>query len=358
MQPILRAVLLAPLAVFVLSSLLSGCDTVPTTSPQQMGQLQAQGKARVVAPHSTFWAGFDIGTHIDMGIRSVDGQPQSDDVIELPAGKHQIGVSCSYAQTMSAVGHGLGPTLVTLDVDLQAGHLYQLSPISGDLSLCMGDIEDITGKDVAGSNAPAGAGSRNGDQVQPGVDHRRAQTQPVIDEWENIALYYSPPANYEVINTLVGIEKGFISVDNTNDTVDDLKKLARTEGATGVLVVVPHEMWGAQAAAAPPAGTGSPVYGAKVPDYWGGARVVGLAIYVPADAEAFQKAAHAHSITCIALTQKKGAAKDAYKAVKGSGTPAEIAAAKQALQAAEDAFDAAYCDDDDWYAEQITGQKD
>lgn len=192
----------------------------------------------------------------------------------------------------------------------------------------------------------------------PSTQHFRAKTPPVIDEWENLALYYSPPPNYEVIGPVSGKASGFSSSSRIGNAVEDMKGWARKEGATGVLVDSKPDTPDQEPTAAPAMGTGSPVYGAvsTLPFY--GIWTHGSAIYVPADADAFLKASQVHKATCDDLSQKKDDAKDAYKALKDTGTPADIAAAQAKLQSAEDAADAAYCGDDDWYAEQMTGQKD
>lgn len=200
-----------------------------------------------------------------------------------------------------------------------------------------------------------------GNQPRPPVrtflQPTRARTAPVIDEWENLALYYSPPAHYDVIGRVSGKTSGFTAKGRMAEAIEGMKRSAREEGATGVLVDTQADPLSQGLTAAPPAGTGSPVYavGGTLPASFGDA--YGYAIYVPADLEAFQKAAQVHATTCDALSQKKDDAKDAYKALKGSGTPADIDAAKAKLQAAEDASDAAYCGDDPWYAEQMTAQK-
>lgn len=198
---------------------------------------------------------------------------------------------------------------------------------------------------------------RMGDRGSRPKQNLRAKTPSVIDEWENLALYYSPPANYEVIGPVSGKASGFSSSSRIGNAVEDMKGWARKEGATGVLVDSKPDTPDQEPTAAPAMGTGSPVYGAvsTLPFY--GPWVHGSAIYVPADADAFLKASQAHGVTCDALSQKKDDAKDAYKAIKGSGAPADIAAAQAKLQSAEDAADAAYCGDDDWYAEQMTGHK-
>lgn len=189
----------------------------------------------------------------------------------------------------------------------------------------------------------------------------RTPRPPVIDEWENIALYYSPPAHYDVLGETSSGPGGYSAKSRTENAVKDVKQRARKDGATAVLVETRDEIsgeeLGEEVIPAPAAGTATPVYGAvtALPFYNGWTQA--LEIYVPADAEAFQKAAQTHATSCAALSQKNDDMKDAYKAMKEAGTPAEIAAAEQNLQSAEDAYDAAFCGDDDWYAEQMTAQK-
>lgn len=196
---------------------------------------------------------------------------------------------------------------------------------------------------------------RMGDHGRPAPQHFRAKTPPVIDEWENVALYYSPPAHYEVIDRVSGRPRGLFS-SSMGHAIEVMKESARKEGATGVLVELKDYAPGQEPTTAPPAGTAAPVYAADstVPLHNGWAS--GWAIYVPADADAFLKASQVHGATCDALSQKKDDAKDAYKAIKDTGMPAEITTAQANLQSAEDAADAAYCGDDDWYAEQMTAQ--
>lgn len=187
--------------------------------------------------------------------------------------------------------------------------------------------------------------------------HWRARTAPVMDHWENLAIYYSPPADYQAIGHVAGDGHGFTASSRMGNAIEGMKESARKEGATGVLVGVKGDIWGEPPVPPPPASTGSPAYaaGSQVPMY--GLRASGFAIYVPADAEAFQKASQAHATTCADLSQKKDDAKDAYEAVEKTGTPAEVASAQEKRQSAEDASDAAFCGDDDWYAELMAARK-
>ncbi|MFI4967329.1 MAG: hypothetical protein ACHQAU_01280, partial [Gammaproteobacteria bacterium] len=191
----------------------------------------------------------------------------------------------------------------------------------------------------------------------PGHRHvPRKPRSPVIDEWENIAIYYSPPPQFDVLGETSGkVGRGFTSKGRMAGAIEDMKKEARKDGATALLLEAQVDPDGQEAAPAP--GTGTPVYGADATVPLRGAWATTLEIYVSADADAFQKAAQVHGTICDALSQKKDDAKDAYEAVEKTGTPAEIASAQQNLQSAKDAVDAAFCGDDDWYAEQMATQK-
>lgn len=181
---------------------------------------------------------------------------------------------------------------------------------------------------------------------------------PVIDEWENIAVYYTPPPRFDVLGETTGkVGRGFTPKGRMEGALEDMKKDARKDGATALFVYPPNRPADQEPTAAPAAGTGTPAYGPPTTAPFDFLWLRGLELYVPADAEAFQKAAQLHASTCDALSRKKDSMKDAYKAMKDAGTPADVAAAKANLQAAEDAADAAYCGDDDWYAEQMAGHK-
>jgi hypothetical protein len=188
------------------------------------------------------------------------------------------------------------------------------------------------------------------------VPHR--PRPPVIDEWENVALYYSPPPQFDVLGETTGKAQGaFSGKSRMANAIEDMKKRAQKDGATGVLMYPVDPKIDKQPTAAPAAGTGTPFYGTPGEASFGTLRVSGLEIYVQADADTFLKASPLHATICDALSQKKDDTKDAYKAVKDTGTPDAVAAAKQNLQAAEDAEDAAYCGDDNWYAEQRVGHQ-
>lgn len=104
-------------------------------------------------------------------------------------------------------------------------------------------------------------------------------------------------------------------------------------------------------------GTGSSGYAfsASVPITNGS--ISGFAIYVPADAAAFTQAMQAHQSKCDALSAQKDSLKDALKAIKKTGTDADIAAAKKNIDAVEDAHDAEFCGEDAWYADQMAAQQ-
>ncbi|HSN17865.1 MAG TPA: hypothetical protein VLV87_06605 [Gammaproteobacteria bacterium] len=143
------------LVVAGLMSLLAGCESVPATNAQQLDQLKADNAARVIAPKATFFAGLDIGSHLDMGIRSVDGtsvrsaMSGDKDDLTLPAGKHEIDADCRYVSSSVVVGSGL--TTTPIDAVLESGHIYQLKAVAGDLQTCKAGIEDITDQVAKGS---------------------------------------------------------------------------------------------------------------------------------------------------------------------------------------------------------------
>lgn len=181
---------------------------------------------------------------------------------------------------------------------------------------------------------------------------------PVMDEWENLAVYYTSPPQFDVLGeTRAKTGRGFTAKARLEDAIEEMKKVARKDGATGLLLYPLDYPVDREFTAAPAAGTGTPVYGPVSDAPFGVLWVRSLEIYVPADAAAFQKAAALHESTCDDLSQKKDDAKDAYKAVKDSGAPADVAAAQAKLQAADDAKDAAFCGDDNWYAEEMAAQK-
>ena len=237
------------------------------------------------------------------------------------------------------------------------------SEVAGAFGVANGEVIWIDMSPRAGCGGGlfvAGTHCTMGREPQPPVFKQvpHKPRPPVIDEWENIALYYSAPsAQYDVLGEVRGRPQGFTSKGRMEEAIEEMKRSALKDGATALLVDKQGYMPDQDPTAAPAAGTGMPVYGADATVSFSGGLAHALEIYVPTDAEAFLKAAPLHATTCDALSQKKDDAKDAYKAVKGTGTPAEIAAAQQTLQAAEDAKDAAYCGDDDWYAELMAAQK-
>lgn len=184
---------------------------------------------------------------------------------------------------------------------------------------------------------------------------RNAPRPPVMDEWENLAIYYTPPAQFDLLGETRGsATRAFSGKSRMQHALEEMKEQGLKDGATAVLMYPDGKPF----TAAPAAGTGMPVYGPTGDAGFFPGFISGLEIYVPADADAFQKAAQLHAGTCDTLSKKKDAADDAYDAVKDAkGTPEALAAAKQTLQAAKDAKDAAYCGDDDWYAEQMVGHE-
>jgi hypothetical protein len=180
----------------------------------------------------------------------------------------------------------------------------------------------------------------------------QAPRPQLMDEWEDLSVYYTPPPEFQLLGAVWGKATGaFSGKSRMQNGIEDMKKQALKDGATAVLMYPD----GREFTAAPAAGTGVPIYGPTGDAGFLSNFVSGLEIYVPADADAFQKAAPIHAATCDALSKKQDAADDAYDEAKDTGTKDAIAAAKQTLQAAKDAKDAAYCGDDDWYAEQMLG---
>ena len=195
------------------------------------------------------------------------------------------------------------------------------------------------------------AGCSTGTIVEQGQER-----QPVIDHWENVYLYFTPPAHYEVIGMVTGKGRGFGDEQKMNNALEGMKEEAKDAGATGVLL---------QSAGTVTAGSvstatwnsndyGGYAFGASVPVTNGS--VSGLAIYVPQDAANFTSALHAHRAKCDALSEQEEAVEAALKVAKKTGIKADIAAAKHNLRAVEHAEDAEYCGDDNWYAEQVTAQ--
>lgn len=181
--------------------------------------------------------------------------------------------------------------------------------------------------------------------------------QPVIDNWQNISLYFSPPANYEVIGMVTGKGHGLGSQSKMENALEGLKQEAQDAGATGVLLQsagiategsVGTAVWSGS-------GSGGVAIGSSVPITNGS--ITGLAIYVPADAAAFTQALQAHRSKCDALSAQKDKLKDTLKAVKKTGTDADIAAAKKDIDAVDDARDAELCREDAWYADQMAAQQ-
>lgn len=72
------------------------------------------------------------------------------------------------------------------------------------------------------------AACSSGTIVKQGDQNR----QPVIDNWQNIYLYFSPPANYEVIGMVTGTGHGLGDETKMENALEGLKEKARDAGAT------------------------------------------------------------------------------------------------------------------------------
>jgi|GEM_PF-6017240 len=193
----------------------------------------------------------------------------------------------------------------------------------------------------------------------PGESVPRNPRPPVMDDWRNLAVYYTAPPKFEVLGETQSHAKGFTDKGRTEDALEEMKKQALQDGATAVLVY-PDEYPRYQGLpASPPPADGLPIYGEAGEEPQSAQWIRGLEIYVPADAAAFQKAVPLHASECDGLYKREYAAKAAYEAAKDDDSKSkdEVAAAKQVYETANDAEDAAFCGDDDWYAEQMAAQE-
>ncbi|MGH8321398.1 MAG: hypothetical protein ACRESX_01240 [Gammaproteobacteria bacterium] len=174
------------------------------------------------------------------------------------------------------------------------------------------------------------AGCSSGTIVEQGQER-----QPVIDNWQNVYLYFSPPAHYEVIGMVTGKGRGFSDEGKMENALEGIKEEAMDAGATGVLL----QSAGTVASGSISTATwnsndyGGYAFGASVPIIRGS--VTGLAIYVPEDAANFTKALHAHQSKCDALSAQEDNMKAVLKLAKKTGINADIAAAKHNLQTVE-----------------------
>jgi len=142
------------LAALGLAVLLGGCAALPPTNAQSLVQLKSANQGRVIAPTASSFAGLDIGSHIDMGINSVNGTSvwtswSGDKAqVDLSAGKHELDVHCRYVSASVVVGKEMTTTQV--EVTVEGGHVYQLKAVAGDLQTCKAGIQDITDQIAAG----------------------------------------------------------------------------------------------------------------------------------------------------------------------------------------------------------------
>lgn len=183
------------------------------------------------------------------------------------------------------------------------------------------------------------------------------ERKPVIDNWQNVYIYFSPPANYEVIGMVNGKGRGLGDQSKIENAIEAMKEEALDAGATGILVQGAGFETAGTISTASVQGTsyGAYGFGATVPVVNGEAS--GLAIYVPSDAANFLKAKQTYESSCNALSESEDAAKEAVKVAKKSGTPADVDAAKKKVDAVENEQDAEFCGNDDWYAKQMTSQQ-
>ncbi len=184
------------------------------------------------------------------------------------------------------------------------------------------------------------------------------ERKPVIDNWQNVYIYFSPPSNYEVIGMVSGKGHGLGDQSKMENAIEGMKEEALDAGATGILVQGAGLATAGTISTASVQGTsyGAYGFGATVPIVNGEAS--GLAIYVPSDAANFVKAKQAYESECNTLSTNKDAAKEAVKAAKKTGTPTDVDAAKKNVDAIENEQDAKFCGDDDWYAKQMTFQQE
>jgi len=196
------------------------------------------------------------------------------------------------------------------------------------------------------------AGCSSGTIVMQG-----AARPPVMQHWENLYVYFSPPPDYIVIGMVSGSGRGFSGQGKMDNALEGMKEQAREAGATGVLMqsagittvgAVGGSTWQG-------GGYGGSSFGFAVPVT--GGSVSGLAIYVPADAARYTLALQEHDSTCAALSTADDKMEAALKATKKTGIAADIAIAKGNLRTADDAQDANYCGHDAWYAEQVEAQQ-
>jgi hypothetical protein len=195
-------------------------------------------------------------------------------------------------------------------------------------------------------------GCSSGTIVQQGTERA-----PVMNDWENLYIYFSPPENYQVIGMVTGKGHGFGDQSKMENAMEGMEEQAREAGATGVLVqsagmstagAVSTSSWQGN-------GSGGYAFGAAVPLMNGS--VSGLAIYVPADAANYTQALQIHESVCGTLSTNEESTKAAVDSAKKSGVAADINTAKHNLDAVKDEEDSNYCGRDAWYAKQMEAQQ-
>ncbi|MGB9429939.1 MAG: hypothetical protein WCC11_08725 [Gammaproteobacteria bacterium] len=183
------------------------------------------------------------------------------------------------------------------------------------------------------------------------------ERQPVIDNWQNVYLYFSPPAHYEVIGMVTGKGRGLSDEGKMEHALEGMKEEALDAGATGVLLQSAGTVTSGSISTATWNSNdyGGSAFGASIPITRGS--IMGLAIYVPQDVADFTRALQAHQTTYGNLSTQKDAMKAAVNNAKKIGTKTDIAAAEHNLQTVKDAEDAEFCGEDGWYADQMTAQQ-
>ena len=183
------------------------------------------------------------------------------------------------------------------------------------------------------------------------------ERKPVIDNWENVAIYYAPPADYETIGMVTGKGKGIGDQSKMENAIEGMKEQARDAGATGVLIQSAELTTAGKVGVANVTANGSSAFGVGVAVPIVRGTATGVAIYVPEDAAAFLKAKQDHETACSALSSNEDAAEAAVKAAKKGKDPAAVDTAKQNLQAVEDQEDAQFCGRSAWYADLMASKQ-
>lgn len=196
------------------------------------------------------------------------------------------------------------------------------------------------------------AGCSSGTIVEQGPER-----QPVIDNWENMYVYLSPPSNYQVIGIVTGKGRGFSDEGKMENAMEGMKEEARDAGATGVLLQTAGTatVGAIDTATWTSTGSGGFGFGASIPIVRGYA--TGLAIYVPADAANFTQALQVHESKCNALSAQEEDFEQNLKAAKKAGAKTSIEVAKHTLEVVQNAEDSEFCGRDTWYAKKMSANQ-